>query len=361
MAEENIKSETPKATQPISKLGLLSLVVSAVALGGVGYMFVNTNNETKNTSKLNQAYDDIQNELAKLKTNQVHQQSLLGDVRAQDKTQKQSAKVMQSQLDSLNAQIATPVKDMYLQLSIANIQSAIDYLILAKDVVLFNDDAPKATNLVEIALDKVEASKVASIGAAKRQDIKKSLASFVSKNDVIKEFITIEQQFGELTYLTPENIEVPKANENKYLKYLSSMVEIQDISKDQQLVATEHSKQFIADNLYKALMGLQTAMYVNNDKTLQQAKANLLKILKQYFVQDDKAKKLEHRLSTIEPQDMANLSNSFDGLINDLTKQQNTLLMNDKKVADKDFEQNKQNNDSVADSKQTKTIDKKKV
>ena len=43
---------------------------------------------------------------------------------------------MQTQLDALNTQIATPTKDMYCQMNVLNIQSAIDYLILIKDVML---------------------------------------------------------------------------------------------------------------------------------------------------------------------------------------------------------------------------------
>ena len=238
---------------------------------------------------------------------------------------------MQAQLDALNAQIATPTQDMSLQMSVANIQSAIDYLIFAKDVALFSGDTAKAEDLADTAFDRVEASRVANIGAAKRHDIKKALESFVSHNDIVKEFVNIQQQFSGLTYLTPENFDTPNTNENKYWKYLSSVVEIQDISKDQQLVATKLSKQFIADNLYGSLMDLQTAMYMNNNKAIAQAKASLLKILNQYFIQNYQAKALEKNLEAIEPQSTVNLNNSLDSIISDLTNQQNALLVRDQK------------------------------
>ena len=344
MAEEkNIKSEAAKATKPIrdnsvkptssfSKLSALSLVVSAVALGGVGFVFVNSENEARNISNANQIYSAMQNELDKLKADQSQQKNISDDVSTQVDAQKESVKAVQAQLDSLNAQIAIPTKDMYLQMSVANIQSAIDYLILAKDVALFSGDTAKAEDLTGIAFNRVEASRVANIGAAKRQDIKKALESFVSHNDIVKEFVNIQQQFSNLTYLTPENLDTPKTSENKYWKYLSSVVEIQDISKDQQLVATKLSKQFVADNLYGSLIDLQTAMYMNNDKAIGQAKISLLKIINQYFVQNDQAQALGKSLQDIKPQSTVNLSNSLDNVISDLTKQQNALLVRDQKA-----------------------------
>jgi hypothetical protein len=343
MAEEkNFKSEATKTTKPIrdktakstssfSKLSALSLVASAVALGVAGYVFVNSENEAKNISNANQTYSAIQSELYKLKADQSQQKGVLSDVSTQVDAQKEGVKEVQAQLDALNTQIATPTQDMYLQMSVANIQSAIDYLILAKDVALFSGDTAKAEDLADTAFDRVESSRVANIGAAKRQDVKKALESFVSHNDIVKEFVNIQQQFSGLTYLTPENFDIPKTNENKYWKYLSSVVEIQDISKDQQLVATKLSKQFIADNLYGSLMDLQTAMYMNNDKAIVQAKASLLKILNQYFIQNYQAKALEKNLEAIEPQSTVNLSNSLDSIISDLTNQQNALLVRDQK------------------------------
>jgi hypothetical protein len=343
MAEEkNIKSEASKTTKPIrdktakstssfSKLSAFSLVASAVALGVAGYVFVNSENEAKNILNANQTYSAIQSELYKLKADQSQQKGVLSDVSTQVDAQKEGVKAVQAQLDALNAQIATPTQDMYLQMSVANIQSAIDYLILAKDVALFSGDTAKAEDLADTAFDRVEASRVANIGSAKRQDIKKALEGFVSHNDIVKEFVNIQQQFSGLNYLTLENFDTPKTNENKYWKYLSSVVEIQDISKDQQLVATKLSKQFIADNLYGSLMDLQTAMYMNNDKAIAQAKASLLKILNQYFIQNYQAKALEKNLEAIEPQSTVNLSNSLDSIISDLTNQQNALLVRDQK------------------------------
>jgi len=346
MKEDNIKSEALNTTKPtqikkidkrssFSKLSALSLVVSAVALGVAGFVFVNSKNEANNVLNANQTYDTMQTELDKLKSYQSQQKSILNDVSTQSDAQKEGVKALQAQLDALNAQITTPTHDMYLQVSISNIQSAINYLILAKDVALFSGDTSKAKDLADTAFDKVEASRVANIGAVKRQDIKKALDSFVSRNDIVKAFLDIQQQLNKLTYLTPENIDTPKTGQNKYWKYLSSVVEIQDISKDKQLVATKFSKQFIADNLYASLMNLQTAMYMNDEKTIEQAKTSLLKIINQYFVQNNQAKALEKSLQAIEPQNMTSLSNSFDSIIDELTKQQNSIIMDDRKANSK--------------------------
>ena len=346
MAEEkNIKSDATKIIKPtqvksikttssFSKLSALSLVVSAVSLGIVSFVFVNSESEARNVSNANQTYSTLQSELDRLKADQSQQKGILSDVSTQSDAQKEGIKAVQVQLDTLNAQIATPTKDMYLQMSVSNIQSAIDYLILAKDVALFSGDTAKAEELADTAFDRIEASRVANIGAAKRQDIKKALESFVSRNGIVKEFVNIQQQFSGLTYLTPENFDTSKTAENKYWKYLSSVVEIQDISKDQQLVATKLSKQFIADNLYGSLMDLQTAMYMNNDKTIEQTKTSLLKLLNQYFVKNDHAQALEKSLQAIEPQSATNLSNSLDNVISDLTNQQNLLIVGDRKSTD---------------------------
>ncbi len=338
MAEEkNIKSEATKVTNPtspFSKLSALSLIVSAVSLGLAGFVFINSENEAKNISKTNQTYTTMQSEIDKLKENQSQQKGILDEVSMQSDAQKEGVKVLQAQLDTLNAQVATPTRDIYLQMSVANIQSALDYLILAKDVALFSGDTAKAEDLAETAFDRIEASRIANIGASKRKDIKKALESYVSRNDVAKEFAGIQQQFSGLTYITPANFDKPKTKQNKYWKYLSSVVEIQDISKDHQLVATKLSKQFIADNLYSSLIDLQTAMYMDNEKAIEQSKASLLHIINEYFVQNDKTQALEKSLEAIEPQRTANLTNSIDIVISDLNKQQNSLIACNSKAKD---------------------------
>ena len=207
-------------------------------------------------------------------------------------------------------------------------------------MALFSGDTARANDLANMTFEKIEVSRVANIDVAKRGDIKKALSSFVSRNDVVKKFVSIQQQLSGLTYLTPENIDDVQASENKYWKYLSSVVEIQDISKDQQLIATKLSKQFVADILYKSLMDLQTAVYMNNDKAIEQIKSSLLKMLNRYFVQNDQAKALAKSLNAIEPQNTVNLSNSLDSIISDLTKQQNSLLIGDRKSSDAETSQN---------------------
>ena len=50
---------------------------------------------------------------------------------------------------------------------------------------------------------------------------KKALESFVSRNDIVKEFVNIQQQFIGLTYLTPENFDNPKTSENKFFNKIA--------------------------------------------------------------------------------------------------------------------------------------------
>ncbi|MDE5035769.1 hypothetical protein NAI71_10875, partial [Francisella tularensis subsp. holarctica] len=75
----------------------------------------------------------------------------------------QSVKALQSQLITINNQIAVPAKDLEVHMSIINIQSAINYLFLAKDVMVFDGDSQKASVLVDNAFDKLHASSVASV------------------------------------------------------------------------------------------------------------------------------------------------------------------------------------------------------
>ena len=188
--------------------------------------------------------------------------------------------------------------------------------------MLFSRDTARAEDLSDTAFDRIEAVRIANINSAKRQDIKKALESFVSHNYIAKEFTNIQQQFSRLTYLTPENFDNAKTSRNKYWKYLSSVIEIQDISKDPQFIVTKLStKQFITNNLYGSLMKLQTAMYVNNDKAIAQAKVSLLKILNQYFKQNNQAKILVASLNAIESQNVTNVNNSLNSVIGNLTKQ----------------------------------------
>lgn len=164
----------------------------------------------------------------------IKQKNISNDLSTQNDALTQSVKALQSQLITINNQIAVPAKDLYVQMSIINIQSAINYLILAKDVMVFDGDSQKASELVDNAFDKIQASRVASVSASERQNIKSALEQYSSRDEIIKEFIAIEQQFAKLQYLTPENISTTvksQDSQNKYMKLLSAIVEIQDIPK----------------------------------------------------------------------------------------------------------------------------------
>ncbi|MBK2096202.1 hypothetical protein [Francisella adeliensis] len=321
--------KTPNDKKSLStKLIPLSLVISIVAIVTSGYLALQINDDAKKLSDANQTYNTLESNITSLKDKLREQQSLVSDIAKQNDAQNAGIKTVETRVDMLGAQRATPTKELYLQISIANIQAAIDYFILAKDVALFSGDTTKADELVDIAFDKVEASRTANIGASNRSEIKKAIDNLVSQSDIVKNFSSIVEKIGHLKYTTPENFDRSKEpQKNKYMKYLSSIVEIQDISKDQQLVATKLSQQLISDNLYKSLMDLQTAMYTNNDAAVTTSKTNLQKILKQYFIQNKNAKDLEAQIDKIQPLNTKVLESNLDKVIKSLTEQQDRLMV----------------------------------
>ncbi|AIT10051.1 membrane protein [Candidatus Francisella endociliophora] len=309
----------------------LSLVISLAAVGLAGYAVTNDSTFLKDNTKDDKQYALLEKQIEKLKLNQDEQKGILDDVSAQSDSQTNSIKAIQSQVSTVSSQVSTPAKDIYLQMGVANIQSAIDYLTLAKDVAIFTGDTTKATALADMAFDKIEASKVANISASDRRAIKEALNNYLSKNDVVKDFVLIQQQVQKLEYITPETSEnaSSKQSKNKYMKLLGSIVQIQDIPKDQLLVSSNQSKQLVADGLYNALISLQSAMYTNSQTAIDSARDNLLTIIKKYFVQNDNAKSVEKELKNIKAQSDEKLDDSLSKVVSQLSKQQNELLSRD--------------------------------
>ncbi|QIW10602.1 hypothetical protein [Francisella sp. LA112445] len=324
-----VQKNTTKVKKSKSILPKLSIVISLVAIGMAGYVIADSVIKDKNnTNSENQQYSSLERQLNKLKQDQSNQNGIINDLSSQNDSQQNSIKAIQSQLTTVNSQLETPAKDLYMQMSIINIQSAIDYLILAKDVVAFSGDTQKANYLVSMAFDKIQASKVANVSASDRQNISSILKGYASKEDIIKEFINIEQQIGKLQYITPENASTMEVKQpkSKYMKLLSSIVEIQDIPKNQTLVSSKQAKQFVSDNLYQSLISLQTAMYTNDQSDITKAKANLTNILGEYFVQDSNAKALEKAIQNIHARRTQDLDSVLDKVISQLSSQQNELL-----------------------------------
>lgn len=317
--KEATGSGNKPSTGIISKFGF---VMSIAALGLSGYVVVNSQLQVQKNVDNNKTYSALENQVSKFKQYQDEQKSVLDDVSSQNDAQTDSIKALQSQITSINSQIATPTKDLYMQMNIANLQSAIDYLVLAKDVVTFAGDTQKGNDLVDMAFEKAEASKVVNISVTDRQDIKNALNKFSSKNDILKDFASIEQQVGKLKYLTAQNISDNKDSkpDNKYMKFLSSVIQVQDIPKDQILVSTKKSKQIVANGLYQSLISLQNALYTNNPDSIEKSKDNLIKIVKKYFVQNNDAKTLEEMLLDIKSQNMQNIDDSLDKVISQLSK-----------------------------------------
>lgn len=314
----------------------LSLIISLTALAGSAFTYLsfkNTNliqdqgigQEIKiNSSKI----EDLQKGLEVMESSRSQVIASLND---QNQAQSQSIAALQKQIEYLNAQVTSPTRDVYTDLSIINIQSAIDYLTLAKDVALFSNDIVKANSLVNVAFQKLQSVPTVEISASEQMSVRNALKNHTTSTDVIRSFVTIEGQVAGLTLVTPENATQPKpqnsnGEKNKLLGYLGSMVEIQDISKDQKLIATKESQQYVSDTLYMTLINLQNALYINDETFIKQAKDNLLNILKTYFVQDDKAKQVISEIDKLHAQQAGNLNDEIDKLIDKLTKQQNQLI-----------------------------------
>ncbi|NDU12525.1 hypothetical protein FWH90_05115, partial [Francisella tularensis subsp. holarctica] len=148
----------------------ITLAVSIAALGLSSYALVNSISQTRNSNTNFQTYTAFDKQLKAIKSNQDQQKNISNDLSTQNDALTQSVKALQSQLITINNQIAVPAKDLYVQMSIINIQSAINYLILAKDVMVFDGDSQKASELVDNAFDKIQASRVASVSASERQN-----------------------------------------------------------------------------------------------------------------------------------------------------------------------------------------------
>ncbi|MEY8713713.1 hypothetical protein AB9G26_00315 [Francisella philomiragia] len=306
-----------------------SIVVSLVALGLASYSVIDFERGDNKLGANDQALTILQNQLESLKSIQAEQKETIKDLGAQNDFLTESLKATQSQITTLGNQVAVPTKDLYLQMSIVNIQSAINYLVLAKDVAIFDGNAQKANELVDSAFDKIEASGVANISVSERQKVKDSIRKSLSRSDVIKQFASIQQQFGKLRYITPENasMEANTSSQNNYMKILNSVVEIQNIPENQTLVATNQAKQAVASNLYNSLIQLQSAMYSNDQDSIDQAKDNLINIVDRYFVQDSDAKELKTSIENIRSQNLDDINSSLDKVINQLSEQQNKLLV----------------------------------
>lgn len=149
-----------------------SIVVSLVALGLASYSVIDFERGDNKLGANDQALASLQNQLESLKSIQAEQKETIKDLGAQNDFLTESLKATQSQITTLGNQVAVPTKDLYLQMSIVNIQSAINYLVLAKDVAIFDGNAQKANELVDSAFDKIEASGVANISVSERQKVK---------------------------------------------------------------------------------------------------------------------------------------------------------------------------------------------
>ncbi|WP_150465757.1 hypothetical protein [Francisella sp. SYW-2] len=330
-AADNVaqKLEPIKNKSSFNILSKISMVVSLVALGLASYSVIDFERSDNKLGANDQALASLQNQLESLKSLQTEQKEAINDLGEQNDFLTQNIKATQSQVTTLGNQVAVPTKDLYLQMSIVNIQSAINYLVLAKDVAVFDGDAQKANELVDSAFDKIEASGVATVSVSERQKIKDTLGETLSKSDVIKHFISIQQQFSKLKYITPEDIsaDVNTSSQSNYMKFLHSVVEIQNIPENQTLVATNQAKQVVSSNLYNSLIQLQSAMYSNDQGSIDKAKDNLIAIINQYFVQDNNAKELKKDIKSINSQNLDNVDSSLDKVINQLSEQQNKLLI----------------------------------
>ena len=323
--------DTPvvKTKKSINILSKISMLVSLSAVGISGYILYlaqESSNDIKNNTA---SYNNVISQLDSLNSQQINNNQLLRSLDSQTMSQDSSVKSLQSQINNLGMQVNVPTKDLYKQISIANIQSAISYFVLAKDVALFSGDVTKANSLVDTAFDKVEASRLATVSADERRNIKKAVKQYATKRDVVSQFMSIQAQFSGLRYLTAESLPKKTVQDNNYMSFLGSLVEVQSIPESQVLVSTNQDKLFVSEELYNSLISLQRAMYTNDSTSIKVYKNHLQKIVHKYFVQNDAAIKLEKSLNLLQAQSSIDLRNSLDTVIANLSAQQNKLLSNE--------------------------------
>ncbi len=318
--------KTKKQTNSLSKI---SILISASAIVISGYMFFLTQEKSNEIKNNTASYNNVIGQLNSLNSQLNSNDHLLRSLDSQTMSQTSSVKSLQSQINNIGMQVNVPTKDLYKQISIANIQSAISYFVLAKDVALFSGDITKSNSLVDTAFDKVEASRLATVSANERRNIKNDVKQYASKQDVVGQFMDIQSQFSGLRYLTAESSPKKTVKDDNYMSFLWSLVEVQSIPESQVLVATNQDKLFVSEALYNSLISLQRAMYTNDSTSIKVYKNHLQKIIHKYFVQNAAAIKLNKSLDLLQAQSSINLRNSLDTVIVSLSAQQNKLLSNE--------------------------------
>ena len=335
---ETLEKESPKE-KFIAKMKnvstLASLIMSTLAVIGVVANYAFTDKVEKiDTSNIEKKAISNAKQIESLQATVKSQESVIElkkklyqAMSDQDKAQSQSITMLQKQIDDINDTIVTPSKDIYSELAVLNVQSAIDYFSLAKDVILFTNDNEKADALVAVAFQKLELVPTVEISAAQRKQIIDDLENVETKETAVMQFMIIEKQINNLDLLTTESLANKSIQPSgKVLSYLNSMVEIQDIPKEQKVLATRESKQFVSNSVYITLIQLQNSLYINDDKKLEDSKKTLVSLIKQYFIQDAKAKKVVDDIQVLHLQSGDKTAKDLDELITELTKHQNQLI-----------------------------------
>ncbi|MDE5022914.1 hypothetical protein NAI81_11415, partial [Francisella tularensis subsp. holarctica] len=77
--------------------------------------------QTRNSNTNFQTYTAFDKQLKEIKSNQDQQKNISNDLSTQNDALTQRVKALQSQLITINNQIAVPAQDLYVQMSIINI------------------------------------------------------------------------------------------------------------------------------------------------------------------------------------------------------------------------------------------------
>ena len=308
----------------------LSLILSLIAIGGVAILYIKILTVSDFKNQIFQNREGLQNlgkQVKNIEDVSDVKKQLLQSMSDQDQAQSQNIELLQKQIQNINNTIASPTKDIYTELAVVNVQLAIDYLTLAKDVFIFTNNKDKADALVDVAFQKIEMVPTLQIGAVEHHKIESDLAKIQANSSLIRQVISIEKQLNDLTMATTENIsDVNKHSGGKIHEYFGAMIEIQDLPKDQKILATQESKQVISINVYKALLGLQNALYTNDETSLESNKKVLVDLVQKYFVQNESATTVITSINSLQLKVLQDTTKDFDEIISKLTAHQTQII-----------------------------------
>ena len=350
--------------QSISKLSVLAICLSCLAVGASGYTAYKASQSKNNSGQiqiLQQQVKQISKNQTGVNTLQVQAEKLTTNINQLNKTtQNTSNKVQdniinltdltrqsknlsyeskqlsmeiaknQNQIAILSTKLSSPVNSIYLQSNLMSIQSAIYYLNLAKDVIVFTGNTNKANLLINMVFHKLENAQGVNLSASDKQELQQQINNYTYVN-ALKQFVNIQAKIKLLKYNTISNLLKPKKEikdkkQNQVLNYLSSLVTIQDLPSQKKIIQTNKAQLLVSNNLYNTVINIQNALYTSNTKILEKDKSTLIKLIKEYFVLDKNSKTLVKDIQSLKIANNSKIITAFDNLISKLSKEQKSLI-----------------------------------